>query len=313
VIPRLTENDYTYVAFREYSDPLAQFAQLRKPQSASASQVETAHAADTPAPDLGDPASLLGLIRTNYTAPVVIVLDQFERFFVNLPPEKRGAFITAFKYCLQHSSASDISFIIALRHDFYGQLLLEFETAIREFRTESHSFNLLPLSKDEAREAIVKPLENTNLKIQYDEEFVDNVLLARLAAQAGGSTRINPPHLQIVCNQLFEDARQRLQQKSAVLIDEKLYDGLGGVQAILNDYLNQVVREVAQESSHIETVHAALQRMIDTTGTRRFVAAELLKRELPNVTEVDLLTYIQRLIERRVVEQRETEAGLRVY
>jgi len=308
LIPRLAENGYTYVAFREYSDPLAQFAQLQPSQFAAVAQVEGGHPADTSGPDPGDPASLLGLIRTNFPMPVVMVLDQFERFFVNLPPEKRGAFITALKYCLQHSSARDISFIIALRHDFYGQLLLEFETVMREFRTESYSFNLLPLSKDEAREAIVKPLENTNLKIQYDEDFVDKVLLAGLAAQTGGNTNINPPHLQIVCNQLFEAARRRLQQKSSVLIDARLYYELGGAETILNTYLDRMVVEVAVQPQRISRVHAVLQRMIDTTGTRRFVTEELLKCELPDVNEAELLTFLQELLDRRVIERRLIEA-----
>jgi hypothetical protein len=105
-------------------------------------------------------------------------------------------------YDLDYRGGEDCAlFIFALRHEFYGQLLLEFEAQIREFSNEAYRFNLLPLTESEAREAIINPLGNTSLKIQYDEDFVDKVLLKGLAAQTGGGADVNPPHLQIVCNQ----------------------------------------------------------------------------------------------------------------
>ena len=323
MIPRLAENGYSYVAFREYSDPLAQFAHLGKQPKATevgpngavgltqktASASENIETRDTKGPDLNDPSLLLQLIRAVHSAPMVVVLDQFERFFVNVPQEKRSVFIAAFKHCLQYSSAQEINFVIALRDEFFGQLTREFETQIPVFLNEAFHFNLLPLTRDEAREAIVKPLENTSLKIQYDEDFVDKVLLTGLAAQADGSTNINPPHLQIVCNQLFDEARQRLQQKkSSVLISEKLYNELGAAQAILNTYLDKVVEEVAREAERITTVRSLLQRMIDTTGTRRFVCQELLARELPDVNEAEIRDFLQKLLDRRVIERRLIEA-----
>src|SRR5229473_610119 len=327
VIPRLADNGYSYVAFREYSDPLEQFTHLgkllavsplpgtdigsdhaaalaRQAAADSVTSSESGATAAAKAPDLNDPGLLLQLIRAVHTTPVVVVFDQFERFFVNVPAEKRGGFISAFKHCLHHSTAQEINFVFALRHEFYGQLLLEFEAQIPEFSNETYRLNLLPLTQSEARKAIVKPLENTSLKIQYDEDFVDHVLLAGLAAQTGGGTNVNPPHLQIVCNQLFEAARQRLQQKSSVLIDEKLYNDLGGAQTILDTYLDKMVEEVANDPERITMVRSVLQRMIDTSGTRRFVTEELLKRELPDSNEAEILAFIQKLLDRRVLEER---------
>src|SRR5713226_4082372 len=326
LIPRLADSRYSYVAFREYSDPLEQLTHLGKllaasplprteigsdntaalPQQAADGVASSANGETraAKAPDLNDPSLLLELVRAVHVRPIAVVLDQFERFFVNVPADKRSAFIGAVKHCLQHSSAHEISFVIALRHEFYGQLLLEFEAQSSEFSGEAYRFNLLPLTQSEAREAIVKPLENTSLKIQYDEEFVDHVLLAGLAAQTGGGTNINPPHLQIVCNQLFEVARQRLQQKSSVLIDEKLYNDLGGAQTILDTYLDKMVEEVANDPERITMVRSVLQRMIDTSGTRRFVTEELLKRELPDINEAEILAFIQKLLDRRVLEER---------
>src|SRR6202040_1412076 len=191
------DNGYTFVAFREYSDPLAQLqAYFDTARSLSPTQAR--------ASAVGGQGSLLQLIRGFGAFPLVIFLDQFERFFVRVADDKRRAFIAALCHCLQHSEAKDLCFVLAFRREFLGQLTTEFEEQVPEFFNEAYRINLLPLSKAEAREAVLRPLENTSLRIQYDEDFVDNVLLAGLAEQTSGGASIDPPHLQIVCNQLFE-------------------------------------------------------------------------------------------------------------
>jgi energy-coupling factor transporter ATP-binding protein EcfA2 len=226
LIPRVADNGYNFVAFREYSDPLTQLQ----------AYFDTAHSLSPPQSQSNvadDQGSLLRLIRRFDAFPIVIFLDQFERFFVRVADDKRQPFITAFNHCLQHNEATDLCFVLAFRREFLGQLTTEFEEQIPEFLNEAYRINLLPLGKAEAREAVLRPLEKTSLRIQYDEDFVDEVLLAGLAEQTGG-TSIDPPHLQIVCNQLFEAARQRLQTKTSVLINRALYDELGGARNILS-------------------------------------------------------------------------------
>ncbi len=298
LIPRVADNGYTFVAFREYSDPLAQLQEY----------FETASSLSPPQswPKVADgQASLLQLIRGFGAFPIVIFLDQFERFFVKIADDKRRAFIAAFNHCLQHSMAKDVCFVLAFRREFLGQLTTEFEEQIPEFLNEAYRINLLPLSKAEAREAILRPLQNTSLRIQYDEGFVDEVLLASLAEQTSGGTSIDPPHLQIVCNQLFEAARQRLQTRNSALINRELYDELGGAQNILNTYLDKVVEEVAQDPERIAVVRSMLKTMIDAgTNTRLFVAMDGFKRTLPDVNEIEILKFVEKLLDRRVVEER---------
>jgi uncharacterized delta-60 repeat protein len=304
LIPRIADNGYTFVAIREYSDPLAQLqAYFDTAPSPSAPQ--------SPANGADGQESLLQLIRGFAAFPIVIFLDQFERFFVRVADDKRRAFIAAFNHCLQHSDAKDLCFILAFRREFLGQLTTEFEEQIPEFLNEAYRINLLPLSKAEGREAILKPLENTSLRIQYDEDFVDDVLLAGLAEQTGGGTTIDPPHLQIVCNQLFEAARQRLQTKSSALINRELYDELGGAHNILNTYLDKVVEDVAQDPERIAIVHSILKTMIDAgTNTRSFVAMDGFRRALPDVNGAEILKFIEKLLDRRVVEERKPAYSL---
>ena len=251
------------------------------------------------------------LIRSFGAFPIVVFLDQFERFFVRVADDKRREFIAAFNHCLQHSEAKDLCFVLAFRREFLGQLTTEFEEQIPEFLNEAYRINLLPLSKAEAREAVLRPLDNTTLRIQYDEDFVDDVLLVGLAEQTGGGASIDPPHLQIVCNQLFEAARQRLQTRNSVLINRALYDELGGAENILNTYLDKVVEDVAQDPRRITVVHSILKTMIDAgANTRSFVAIEGFRRALPDVNEAEILKLIEKLLDRRVVEERKPAYSL---
>jgi hypothetical protein len=305
LIPRVADNGYTFVAFREYSDPLAQL-------QAYFDIVHSPSPPQSPTKVADGQGSLLQLIRGFGAFPIVIFLDQFERFFVRVADDKRPAFIAAFSHCLQHSEAKDLCFVLAFRREFLGQLTSEFEEQIPEFLNEAYRINLLPLSKTEAREAVLRPLEKTSLRIYYDEDFVDNVLLAGLAEQTGGGASIDPPHLQIVCNQLFEAARPRLVPPiGSVQINRALYDELGGAQNILNTYLDKVVEDVAQDPERITVVRAILKTMVDTgTNTRTFVAMEGFNRALPDVNEAEILKFIEKLLDRRVVEERKPAYSL---
>jgi Periplasmic protein TonB, links inner and outer membranes len=304
LIPRVADNGYTFVAFREYSDPLAQLEDYF---------ARTA-AATTPAPVAGDAAdegALLRLIRGFSEQPKVIFLDQFERFFVRVPEEKRRTFIAAFKHCLANSQAQDLCFVIGFRREFLGQLTSEFEELIPEFLNEAYRINLMPLNPAEAREAIVRPLADAKRKILYDPAFVDDVLLTGLAEQTGGGATIDPPHLQIVCNQLYEAACRIEERNGSALINAALYEQLGGAGNILNTYLDKVVEDIAQDPERIAIVHSILKTMVDAgSNTRSFVALDGFSRTLPDVNEAEILKFVEKLLDRRVVEERKPTYSL---
>lgn len=152
LIPRVADHGYTFTMFREYNDPLA--------------QLHAYFDASLPPPDdLMGQKSLLQLLSRSSPFPLVIFLDQFERFFVRVADDKRRAFIAAFGYCLEHTETKDLCFVLAFRREFFGQLTSEFEEQNPKFLNEAYRVNLLPLDKVEAREAILRPLGKTSLRI----------------------------------------------------------------------------------------------------------------------------------------------------
>ena len=301
LIPRLAENGYTYISFREYSEPLQQLREyLARQQLVTLEDGKSNEALqDTPL------LQLLQLVKATKDTHLVVIFDQFERFLVNVTPEHRRVFIKALKQCMESDlSAKEMNFLFVLRQDFFGQMVAEIETVIPSFLNESARLNLQSLSQAEAREAIIQPLENLDVKIMYDEEFVDEVLLTGLVAQSAEHTGINPPHLQIVCNQLYEAASQRLGQKKSVIINSKLYEELGGVQTILQTYLDKTIEDIAHDPVKTAIVRSMLKVMIETVGTRKFVSLKDLRRALPDVNETEVIKFLDKLRERRVVEVR---------
>ncbi|RKZ38499.1 MAG: hypothetical protein DRQ49_14120 [Gammaproteobacteria bacterium] len=303
LIPRLAENGYTYVSFREYSEPLQQLRDYLSQQQLVPLENEISQ--DTPL------LQLLKLFRENQDTHLVVIFDQFERFLVNVAPEPRRSFIKALKHCMESDlSAQEMNFLFVLRQDFFGQMVAEIETVIPTFLNESARINLQPLSQAEAREAIIQPLEKLDVKILYDEEFVDEVLLTGLMAQSAEHIGINPPHLQIVCNQLYKAASQRFGQRKSVIINAKLYKELGGVQTILQTYLDRTIEDIAHDPAKTAIVRSMLKVMIETVGTRKFVSLEDLHRALPDVVEMEMIEFLDKLRERRVIELRQPRYSL---
>ncbi|MCV6637653.1 hypothetical protein, partial [Candidatus Albibeggiatoa sp. nov. NOAA] len=194
--------------------------------------------------------------------------------------------------------------------DFFGQMVSEIENVIPDFMNASARLNLQPLSEAEAREAIVQPLENLEVKIVYNVDFVDEVLLSGLMAHSVEQTGINPPHLQIVCNQLYEAAHQKLQANGSAIINAKLYEELGGVETILQTYLDRTVEDIAHDPEKTAVVRSMLKVMIETVGTRKFVSLADLRRALPDVVEVEIIQFLDKLRERRVIELRQPRYSL---
>jgi energy-coupling factor transporter ATP-binding protein EcfA2 len=298
LIPYLAENGYTYLSFRDYSNPVQQLQNCLIDSGISTSA--NLH------PEFLDHTLT---VFKNSKLQVVFVFDQFERFFVNVPSAARVQFIEMIKVSMETLHPTEMNVIFTMREEFFGQFQREFEKVIHAFLNECERVNIEPLSKSEARQAIVKPLTLIEAKIGYDEDFIDDVLLVGLEAETC-EKGISPSHLQIVCNQLYQAACQQLEHKHFVVIDHKLYEQLGGTQTILRTYLDDCVKTVANhEIEHIQLLHSLLKQMIETVGTRKFVTAQQLHHNLPDVAPSQIDQFLMQLQDARVIEMRPQEAS----
>ena len=295
IIPALVKKGYFTMVFRDYGYP----TQLIKAGIKNLDNVNV---------DLSNSDTLLECLQQisrQTQRPIAIFLDQFERFFLNLPLTKRGHFIQEFCECLQVMNAQNLNIIISVRQDFYGNLG-EFWHSIPEFNTESYQYYLEPLNIAEAIDAIKKPLQILKDNIVYDPDFLENTLVPNLLIKSEQEEvkQIEPIHLQIVCNRLFDEVKTRkLQQIKAgetIIIKEDLYQELGGVEGILQEYINIILTENYSPNERDE-VKSILKQMTTSQGTRIFKSIEEIAQKL-HYSETQVEKIIEKLDRSRLIE-----------
>ena len=144
--------------------------------------------------------------------PLVLMLDQFEELFQY--HARSGRLLPFVDQLAQVINASDlpVSIVLAMREDFLAELNV-FKGRIPGLF--DNYYRLEQLRIEQAREAIEKPLANVGF--HYEDGLVDQLLrdlAAREQARQPGSSApgaddqeaarvIEPPYLQIVCNELW--------------------------------------------------------------------------------------------------------------
>ncbi|MGB8647001.1 MAG: SIR2 family protein [Anaerolineae bacterium] len=175
---------------------------------------------------------------------MVVVLDQFEEFFVRQGDEVRRAFAQELAACLApvaDGRALDLRFVLSLRDDYLGALD-ELTTALRE-DVFAHRYRLENLTPEKALLAIRRPAEAFGLPI---EEALEERLLADLEDRG-----LEPASLQIVLYRLYRDAvAQGLwseKEKRGQGLTRARYDALGRTPEILAGYLDEVLNDLPDE------------------------------------------------------------------
>jgi len=194
----------------------------------------------------------------------VLVFDEFEEFLGTDDVARRAAFIAQFAASVKASHPLPVCLLLVVRQDFLGQLAA-FAPHLPEIL--DNRFELQPLRREQAEQAIVQPLAQQEPPIYYDPAFLRDQLLPALCAEAGGQL-VNPTHLQLVCHELYA----RAVQDGVRVIGLGQYPS-GGTKTILSSYLGQRLRERFREPSLRESARTLLKQMVSAAGERVFVTA----------------------------------------
>jgi formylglycine-generating enzyme required for sulfatase activity len=243
VIPRLEEADpvYAVVSVRALTDPAdAIRAALRRKLP------------DAELPD--DAVSLVDFLAAAARASdrsLVLVIDQFEEFFIRLSPEFRAEFIAELG-ALHDARDVPVKVVLSLREDYLARVS-ELEHRIPDvFRTK---MRLLPLSRQQARDAVVCPVEA--LGYAYEPTLVEQ-LLDDLTREG-----VMPPQLQLVCHAIFHHVRAE-GRKTLTLTD---YEALGGAQGVLRGYLDEELRRFPAEEHAL--ARDLLEELVTSERTKK--------------------------------------------
>ena len=178
--------------------------------------------------------------------PFVIVIDQFEEFFLyHAGKPEFSAFIRELSELINDRELS-LAFIVAMREDFLAELDVFWDKAPNFSRNR---YRLEKLSREKAEEAIVKPLPPG---FSYEKGLVERLLddlsgqqqfclnkYAPNADSARASTRIEAPYLQIVCQALWQVEQRRGEKLLRLTTYEQR---LGGARKIVRNHVKRAMK-----------------------------------------------------------------------
>jgi DNA-binding winged helix-turn-helix (wHTH) protein len=287
LMPRLRLENHHVFVIRSFTDPLQQMA------SALAQVTGVDALSHNALPH--EQASLAELVESaDRLLParfVIFFLDQFEEFFSLLSEEARKNFLDAIADLVARESFP-LRLVFALREDMLAEMS-QVKPAIPEIF--HHEYRLKRLSREQAALAITEPANAVGCK--YEAHLVE-----RLLDDLSDEGSIDPPQLQIVCDNLYDS------RCAGGKLNLSIYERLGGASQILAGYLERVLRRF--NAGDLQVVKNILTAMISAEGQRLVLRASELDARI-KVRAGDGATRIEQLIDEliaaRVVRRRSQE------
>ena len=226
----------------------------------------------------------------------VLVIDQFEELFTLHAAAQRKQFIheladlvrgTRPRESSQDSGATlsdtppEVKVVLALREDFYANLE---ELRHRIPTVYKAPFRLKPLSREQARRAIVEPaaLEGEDFStpaFSWSDEALSMVLDFLSEQQLGeGKTtvgkEIEPFQLQLICQHVEEKVRQG----KLVTVTAHDLDGTAELKSVLSSFYEDSLQKICAEFPGEERLRERLERLCEygfiTSRGRRLLREE---------------------------------------
>jgi tetratricopeptide (TPR) repeat protein len=202
----------------------------------------------------------------------VVILDQFEEFFTSYSKEKRKRFIHNLADLVNNTVPGEllasfqtekqlqqqynlgqpgVKIIISIRENFLGQLE---EISKNIPIILNHRFRLMPLTRQQAKQAIIEPSQLQHEAIQADSfkftpEAVDMILdflcKQRERDEIKISDEVEPFQLQILCRHLEEKSREKGKKiEGEITIGKEDLSGEKGMQQVLQQFYEDQLKKL---------------------------------------------------------------------
>lgn len=254
------------------------------------------HVQDVSLPQDGSLVAFLNAATARMTTRIVLILDQFEEFFVRLSPQFRTAFIAELGE-IYDAYDLPVKIVFSLREDWLAAMS---EVEARIPSLFNVRMRLLPLSREQAREAITAPV--ARLGVEYEPALVDQLLDDLVGAQ---DAAVMPPQLQLVCSTLFETL-----EPGSRRITQEQYTRMGGSRGILRRYLEDELARLSVEERTL--AYNLLGELVSSQGTKAVKTMDDLRIALA-VTEDQLESTLEKLVQARLLRTLERDDGSTAY
>ncbi|MFL6228093.1 MAG: protein kinase domain-containing protein [Pyrinomonadaceae bacterium] len=246
LVPKLWEEGFVPIYCRSYTDPLAAIlSECRK-----RSRLEMR--------DDEQPANYLRRVAAELDGTLVVILDQFEEFFINFRAEAEREPFVSFVAACHREAGLPVKFLISIRGDFLHLISSEFEGRIPDPLASARLSRLR--SFDESAAAAVIERSARAARLPFEEG-----LSRRVARDLASGGAVLPSELQIV--------GERLQSRR--IFNAQDYRRAGGREQLVHGFLEDVIESSGERGS----AQLVLRSLISEENTRlTLTAAEIARR-----------------------------------
>lgn len=268
-------------------------------ESLTAGLLAAGRRAELPPPSADSPAETIRRWQHGLDGPVVLAIDQFEQFFLALDREQQEDWLNLLAALVQDRSLF-LRLVLVIREDFLGRMqALE---AVLPGLWDGR-FRLERLGREAARAAIVEPA--AAFGVRWQPALVETLL----DGLAGAIGSVAPPQLQIVCARLFRAVQERAAAPAETAASEITLahlQELGGIEAILGDYLDGVVQGLPVGVQPL--ARQLLGALVSSNRVKQRLSLDDLAR-IAGCSAAEAADVLDELVRNRLVVRYEREGG----
>jgi outer membrane protein assembly factor BamB/HEAT repeat protein len=211
---------------------------------------------------------------------LAVLLDHFEEYFVHLGPKVQETFLEEMAQCV--GELPGVHWLIAIREDYVGSLF-ELQPKLPEIM--HHMYRLRRLTREQAEDAITKPAQNFDIRLERSllETMLDDLY----------RDGIEPAQLEIVCDRVYE-----AKPRGMHTVTLGMYQRLGGTQKILTEFLDNILSQLSPGDRRL--ARAILKLMVTSSEVRVTRTLERLASDLSEDRE-EVERVLARLVDLRLV------------
>lgn len=232
--------------------------------------------------------------------PIVLMLDQFEQFFVQFQEEKRAEFIAELK--AWYDSDLAVKILIGIRGDLSDRLV-EIQKALGYSLRPDQSYRLERFAPAQATE-VLRVIAETE-KWSFNQAFVEEMTRDELAGLDG---KISPVEVQVLAQMVSREPDEDNQR-----LDRTAFQKLGGVDGLLGRGLQRSLDAIPIKSDR----ERALEVLLALTDLERNVRSGAFSTaQLQGMTEKvhgspsDVEAAVRWLLEARLISPGENSGAM---
>lgn len=224
---------------------------------------------------------------------LVLVFDHFERLFESsVDDETRAELIQGLVQARDAVEPSNLRIVFSVRQEALPHL---WKLLDRLPELAHASYELAPLTPQEARAAILEPLHALDDPITIDDALLNEQLIPDLAELSPDTPGIQPAQLQIVCHYLYQRTRDLRRRH----LTRELYDEAKGAAGIMARHVRTTLEtELSGEKGLAERILLAMA----SPGMERWVAPEQLPAN--KATSKQVYDVLEKLVQTELLTPR---------